>query len=141
IDLVVRTPRAVPALLAGLAIGLALGIKSNAVALAPVAFLLLIAEAVLRRGDRDWWRRLLPAALVTALSTYLVLVLVYRGDFTLAEYRYALGFVLKQVAGAHAPAYLLGQNRFGGFWYYFPVSFIYKTSAGFHVLLALSVVY
>ena len=141
IDLALRTPGSIPALIAGVAIGLALGIKSNAVALAPVAFLLLIAEAVLRRGERDWWKRLLPAALLTSLGTYLTLVLIYRGDFTLAEYRHALSFVLKQVAGAHAPAYLLGQNRFGGFWYYFPISFIYKTSAGFHILLALSMVY
>jgi hypothetical protein len=68
-------------------------------------------------------------------------VLIYRGDFALSEYRYALSFVFKQVTIGGEPSVLLGKTSTEGFWYYFPVAFLYKTSAGLHILLALSVIY
>src|SRR5207247_481311 len=141
IDEVVRRPSIAPAAGAGLAVGIALGIKHSAVALAPAAVLLLVAEAALRRTDREWWKRLAPAAGVVVVATYLTLVLIYRGDFTLAEYRYALSFVFTQVTGTAAPSYLLGRVSTQGFWYYFPVAFLFKTSAAFHVLFGGALVY
>jgi len=68
-------------------------------------------------------------------------VLIYRGDFTLGEYRYALGFVFTQVTETAQPSYLLGRVSTQGFWYYFPVAFLFKTSAGFHVLLGVALLY
>ena len=141
IDDALRRPSTARAVGAGLAVGIALGIKNSAVALAPAVVLLLVAEAALRRTDRDWWKRLARAAGVAAVATYLTLVLIYRGDFTLAEYRYALGFVFTQVTGTDAPSYLLGHIRTQGVWYYFPVAFLFKTSAAFHVLLGVAVLY
>ena len=141
IDAAVRSPTVGRALGAGAAIGLALGIKNSAVALAPAAILLLLAEAVTRRADKEWWKRMLPATAATAAAVYLTLVVIYRGDFALAEYRYALSFVFKQVTETRAPSFLLGKVTTTGFWYYFPVAFLYKTSAGFHILLALALLY
>jgi hypothetical protein len=141
IDEAVRAPSVPRALIAGAAIGLALGIKHSAVALAPAAVLLLLAEAVVRGKDREWWKRVLPAIGVTAVTVYVALVLIYRGDFALTEYRYALSFVFRQVTGTRAPSFLLGKVTSTGFWYYFPVAFLYKTSAGFHILLALALLY
>jgi predicted membrane-bound dolichyl-phosphate-mannose-protein mannosyltransferase len=141
IDEAVRKPSTARALGAGAAIGLALGIKNSAVALAPAAVLLLLAEGVVRRTDRDWWKRVVPAVALTAVAVYLTLVLIYRGDFALKEYQYALSFVFKQVTTTRAPSFLLGKVSTEGFWYYFPVAFLYKTSAGLHILLALSVIY
>jgi 4-amino-4-deoxy-L-arabinose transferase-like glycosyltransferase len=141
IDEAVRAPTPARALGAGAAIGLALGIKNSAVALGPAALLLLAAEAVVRGADREWWKRVLPSVALTALATYLTLVLIYRGDFALSEYKYALSFVFKQVTTTSAPSFLLGKISIEGFWYYFPVAFLYKTSAGFQILLALAVIY
>ena len=141
IDEAVKKPSIARALGAGAAIGLALGIKNSAVALAPAALLLLLAEAVVRRADREWWKRLIPAVAVTAIAVYLTLVLIYRGDFALKEYQYALSFVFKQVTTTRTPSFLLGKVSTEGFWYYFPLAFLYKTSAGLHILLALSVIY
>ena len=141
LDEAVRRPSIGNAAWAGLTTGLALGIKNSAVALAPAALLLLLAELTLRRADRKWLQQAGVAALAAVGSGYLLLVLIYRGDFLLSEYRYALSFVFRQVTGTRAPSYLLGNVSTEGFWYYFPVAFLYKTSAGFHILLALALMY
>jgi 4-amino-4-deoxy-L-arabinose transferase-like glycosyltransferase len=141
LDDAIRRPVPARAVGAGIAVGLALGVKNSTVALAPAGVLLLVAEAVLRRADREWWRRLVPAAGAAAAATFLTLVLIYRGDFTLAEYRYALGFALREVTQPDKPSYLFGRISVQGFWYYFPVAFVFKTSAGFHVLLGVAALY
>lgn len=141
IDEAARAPAPARALVAGAAIGLALGIKNSALALAPAALLLLLAEAVVRRTDREWRKRVIPTVAITVGGAYLTLVLIYRGDFALSEYRYALSFVFEQVTATGAPSFLLGTITIGGSWYYFPVAFLYKTSAGFHILVALAVLY
>lgn len=140
IDAAVRRPALRRAVVAGLAIALALGVKNSAIVLAPIAVLLLAWEAWIRRSDQAWWRAVLPAAAATLAAVYLGLVAIYRGDFMLAEYRYALGFVLSQVTATPAPGFLLGRISADGFWYFFPVAFLYKTSAGLHALMALAAI-
>lgn len=139
IDEALRRPAARRAVLAGLLIGLALAVKNSAVALAPIAVTLLVFEGVRRRRDKSWWRAVAMATVVVLVSAWVTLVLVYRGDLQLAEYRYALGFAFGHVTEMAVPAFLLGERSLHGWWYFFPVAFLYKTSAGFHVLLALAV--
>ena len=134
IDGAIRRPSPARAALAGALIAIALGVKNSAVALGPVAVVLLVWEAVLRRSDRDWLRRIGPAALVTLASVYVGLVIIYRGDFALEEYRYALGFAFSHVTELPVPSYLLGTISVTGFWYFFPLVFFLKTPAGLHVL-------
>jgi predicted membrane-bound dolichyl-phosphate-mannose-protein mannosyltransferase len=141
VDEAIRRPGLALAVGAGLALGIALGVKNSAVGLAPTAVLLLSAEAALRRADRAWRRGVAQAAVAAAVTAYLTLVVIYRGDLTLAEYRYALSFTLRQVPETNASSYLLGRVSTEGFWYYFPVAFLYKTSAGFHALLAVALLY
>jgi len=140
IDTAIRTASWQRAIVAGLLIGLALGVKNSAVALAPVALILLVWEAFARRRDRAWLRRIGVAALATIAALYVALVIVYRGDVTLAEYRYALGFAFGHVTSLPVPSYLNGQVSVGGWWYFFPLVFFYKTSAGLHVLLGIAIV-
>lgn len=140
-DVAVRRPGFRPGLAFGLAAGLALGTKNSAITIAPIALLLLSAEATVRRRDRDWWRRIPVAACAALIGTYVALVLIYRGDVALSEYRYSLGFVFGQVTAIGAPAYILGRVSPAGWWYYFPLAFLFKTSAALHVLLALSMIY
>ena len=141
LDQAIRNPNLVRALAAGVACGLALGVKNSAVALAPAGVLLLAVEALQRRGDRGWWKDVSIGAIVALAGVYFTLVLIYLGDFTLTEWRYAIGFVFKQVTATRAPSYLLGSVSTEGFWYYFPVAFLYKTSLGFHALLVLAIWY
>jgi hypothetical protein len=138
IDVALRRPGVRTGLLAGAAIGLALGVKNSAVGLGPIACVLLLVELIRSRHDAEWRRRIVPAALCTIIGAYIALVVIYRGDFLLKEYQYAVSFTLSQVTERSAPSYLLGSTSPRGWWYFFPVAFIYKTSAGLHVLMALA---
>lgn len=141
LDAAIRRPTLGRALLAGVASALALGIKNSAIGLAPLAVFLLAAEAVTRREDRTWRTQVTLAGVLTMLIAYFGLVVIYRGDFRLSEYQYALSFVFAQVSMTQAPAYLLGRVSTGGIWYYFPVAFLLKTSAALHLLFALAAGY
>ena len=140
-DAAIRQPTIWKGAAFGIVAGLALGTKNSAITIAPIALLLLTEEAVVRRAEREWAVRISLAAAAALLGTYLALVATYRGDFTLHEYRYAIGFVLGQVTEAKMPGYLLGTTTRGGRWSYFPIAFLFKTSAGFHILLALAALY
>jgi hypothetical protein len=101
-----------------------------------VGLLLLAGEAYHRRRDADWRRAVPTLLLAIAGGVYAMLVLVYRLDFSLSEYRYSIGYLLRDVSGTR-PTYLLGENRVGGSPYFFPIAFLFKTSAAFHALLLL----
>jgi Dolichyl-phosphate-mannose-protein mannosyltransferase len=136
LDAAVRRPTAGRGAVAGLCVALALGIKFSAVILAPVAGLLIAAEAASRKRERAWWISLGIAVAAALVAAGLALVLVYRGDFTLAEFRYGIGYTFGRVSGYHrVPAYLLGRTSVNGWWYFFPVAFLYKTPAALHILL------
>lgn len=138
IDGALRQPAPWRGALAGVAIGLALATKNSAIAIAPMAMLLFALEALVQR-DRRWAAQAALSALAALAVGYVTLVLAYRGDVLLEEWRYAIGFVTNQVGGRQTPAYLLGEVRPDGWWYYFPVAFVFKTSAGLHLLLAVSI--
>ena len=136
-DAVVREPSAARAARAGAWIAISMGVKFSAVAIAPAAALLLGAEALGRPGDWRWCKRVLRATAVGGLSAYLLLVAIYRGDFSLAEMVRGLGLMLHHVTTGHdaAPAYLLGHTSARGWWYFFPVAFVFKTPAALHLLM------
>jgi hypothetical protein len=140
-DDAVRRPTVSRAVFAGVMAGLALGIKNSAIGLAPFAVLLLAVEATTRRRDVTWWKQVATASALTIVVAYLTLVVIYRGDFALNEYRYALDFVFRQVSETRAPSYLLGQTSTNGIWYYFPLAFLLKTSVALHLLLVMAVLY
>jgi len=56
----------------------------------------------------------------------------------LTEYRYAVGFAINHVTASGVSAFLLGSTSVTGWWYFFPVAFLFKTSAGLHILLGIS---
>jgi hypothetical protein len=136
IDRAARLPSVVTVAVASLLTGLALATKYSALSLGPIAVIILAAEACARRGA---WRsyigevaRLVPVA---AVLTYLVLVAVYLGDFGLTSLRHGVAFNIEHLSGhGGVPAWLLGTASVDGFWYFFPVAFLIKTPAAFHVL-------
>ena len=141
IDLMVRAPTLKHAVAAGAAVGLTLGVKISAVAIGPAAVLLLLVEAVRRGRDVRWIVRMAPAIAICMVAAYLALVIIYRGDFTLQEFRYALVFTFQHITSGHgAAAFLLGHSSPKGFWYFYPVAFLFKTPVGLHILGLLALV-
>jgi hypothetical protein len=139
-DAAIRDPRPARAALCGLALAGALAVKFSAIAIGPVGLVLVLLEMASRRLERAWLRRLLLVALpVVLVSAYATLVLIYRGDFLLEQFRAGLLFNIQHADRGHgAPAVLLGRQSTTGWWYFFPVAFFLKTSAGLHVLLAIA---
>ncbi len=134
-----RRPRGPFAAGTGLLLGLALASKVSAVSLVPALLVLaLLAPVPLRHR--------LTAALGGLALAALVLWAVYR-----FEVRAVPGFPIPLPAATHLeiyrslqehyrlghPAFLMGQNRDHGWWYYFPVAFALKTPLP-TVLLALA---
>jgi hypothetical protein len=141
LDAAFRQPSLGRVALAGAATGVALGVKFSAIVLGPIAVLLLALEAVSRWPDRAWLMAVLRGTPLFVLVTYLVLVAVYLGDFTLRDFRVGLEFNIRHANLGHgAPAVLLGDRSVTGWWYFFPVAFFLKTSAGLHALLAVALV-
>ena len=137
LDRAVRRPSPLRGALAGAAVALALGVKLSALALAPVAVLLVVVDALGSPRDRDGWRDLLVAGLVGALALWAGLVVLYRGDPTLTLFRLGvLRTVLHAEAGHPEAAYLFGRTSAAGWWYFYPVVFFFKTPAAFQALLA-----
>ncbi|MGH7553861.1 MAG: glycosyltransferase family 39 protein, partial [Longimicrobiales bacterium] len=135
-DAAARRPSPAAGAITGVMLALAFGIKFSAVALVPIGALILLFEGLDRRGDRRWLLEAGRCLVVAALVAYVVLVTIYRGDFVLAEFRYGLDFTLGHVSKGHgAPGYLLGEFSPTGWWYFFPVAFLFKTPVALHALM------
>jgi len=140
LDVAVRRPGVRTGLLSGAAVALAVGVKFSGGGVVVVGLVLLLLEAVVRLRDKSWRRSVAVAVVAALVGGYLTLVLIYRGDFALAEMRYGIRYTLLHVALGHgAPAYLLGRTSVEGWWYFFPVAFLLKTPVALH-LLALAAV-
>jgi 4-amino-4-deoxy-L-arabinose transferase-like glycosyltransferase len=145
IDAALRRPTLWRGAIAGALIAIAMLIKFSAVALLPAAALLLGLEMVRRvhTGDlRTWLPSVATAACTVVIAGYLTLVGIYRGEWSLDELRYGVDFIFGHVNRGHGvPAYLLGQTSVTGWWYFYPVAFLFKTPVALHVLgvLALGV--
>src|SRR5688500_1628464 len=116
VDRVVREPDWRNALMAGAAVGLAFGVKISAIALGPVVFALLALEAISRGLDKQWLKRIVPATFIGLIAAYLMLVIIYRGDFALEQFQYALDKTFRHVSKGHGAAgFLRGEASREGF--------------------------
>jgi hypothetical protein len=141
LDSVVRRPDALRAIVAGAAVAIAFGVKMSALALLPIGAVLVALEAWSRPADRAWAGRMAGAGALGGLAAYLVLVGVYLGDPSLALLRFNFWRTVLHASGGHdAPAFLLGQTSTTGWWYYFPVAYLFKVPVGFTALVATSAV-
>lgn len=144
VDAALRRPTLWRGILAGVLVSLAVGIKHSALILGPVAIALIAVEAMARMGRqelRPWLPRLAVVLAGAIVTGYLVQVALYEGDFSLAYLRASTMAAQSHIAGGHGiPAYLLGRMWVDAPWFYYPVAFLYKTSAAFHVLMIIAVV-
>lgn len=138
IDRAVRDPSLASGVAAGAVVGLGLGVKISAAALVPVAVFLIALEALGRLRDVHWWSRLGLSVAAASFTAYVAIALVFLGDWDLSGFLYGMEFRYRHMTGGHgAAAFLLGMTSATGWWYFFPVAFLFKTSAGLHALLAL----
>jgi len=101
IDAAVRRPSWQSVALASFVATLAFGVKFSALSLVAVAVVLIIAEWIHRGSDRRWLGRLglfLPYATVVS---YLTLVLLYRGDFGLADLGQGFAMQIDHATSGH----------------------------------------
>jgi 4-amino-4-deoxy-L-arabinose transferase-like glycosyltransferase len=141
LDRSARRPGVGSALAAGAVCAVAVGVKFSAVALAPLALVLVALEVAARpRGGRlRYLGAVAWSAPLALLAAYVALVLIYRGDPTLAQFRVLAHSNLVHVEEGHdTPAYLLGRFSLHGFREFFPVAFLYKTPVALHLLLPLA---
>jgi hypothetical protein len=136
-DVFVRRPSLRSGTVVGVLAAAALGIKFSAIALVPAAVVLLALEAPGRRAEfARWTRSVAFGGLAAVVAAYVVTVLIYRGDFWLLYLEAGFRSTIRHAAAGHpAPAYLLGETSEHGFWYFFPMAFLFKTPAALHLLL------
>jgi hypothetical protein len=138
LDVAVRRPSPARGAGAGAVMALAFGVKMSALALVPVGLLLVAAEATTRPRDRGWWIDLGVAVAMGLLAAWTTLMLLYRGDPTLTYFQLAFWrTVVHTEAGHPGAAYLLGRTSPTGWWYFYPVVFLFKTPVAFQVLLVM----
>ena len=143
LDSAVRRPGVVHGAVAGLAVALALGVKFSALALGPVALLLVALEAVARDRARraGWGRSVALAGVAAVVAGYVALALMYRGDWYLIGLEHGLRFTVAHASEGHpAPAWLFGETSPTGWWYFFPVALAVKTPAALALLAPLAAV-
>lgn len=140
LDAAVRTPRPVLVAVAALACALTACVKYSGLVVFPILFALLALEALSGRWrDAAWRRAILLAAPLFALVTYATIALLYLGDWRLADFTSGLREIMRTSSHGRV-AFLLGERNVGGWWYFFPVVFAFKTPLALHVLILLALV-
>ncbi len=134
-----RQPTVARWLAAGLALGLALGTKTSAVLLVPTAFLL----GLLARPRR--WSAIVGLFGLAGLTLWALYGFEFGPipgtDILAPAPSHAIPFLRlrRHIADGH-PAFLLGENRTHGWWYYFPVAFVLKTPLPTQLLLMIALI-
>ena len=138
LDRAVRSPSRGNVVVAASATALTLCVKYSAMVLFPALFALLALEALSGRWrDARWRRAVLRAAPAFAIVVYLVIALLYLGDWTLSDFRSGLVEIARTTVAGRS-AFLLGERNVGGWWYFFPVAFLLKTPVALHVMLLIA---
>ena len=140
IDSAVRKPSIKRGLLAGVLASLALGIKHSALALGPIALLLVLLEAIARKDRRAWAPRMGAALGIGVLGGYLFQVIVYQGDIFLLYLVEGTNALAGHVSAGHAVTDPRGTFDIEPGWRFYPRALLLKTSVAFHLLLILGAV-
>lgn len=124
----------------GVLLGLALAAKLTGILLIPV---LILLACVYPHPHRHWPAALglLPVAAIVVWAVYGFQIGLWRGVTVPAPaYWASWESVLTHVTGGHQ-AFFLGRRSAAGWWSYFPVTFLLKSSLPFLALLAAALLY
>jgi 4-amino-4-deoxy-L-arabinose transferase-like glycosyltransferase len=139
LDGAVRRPAPGRVALAALVCALTACTKYSGLIVGPLAIGLLLLEALSGRWrDRAWTRAILLGAPIFILVCYATIALVYLGDWRLADFTRGLGEITRTSSGR--VAYLLGERKADGWWYFFPVALALKTPVALHLLALLAII-
>ena len=132
-----RRPTPARLLATGIALGLALGTKTSVLLLVPIVAVLGILA---HRRRPAWTPGLLGIAALTLWALYRLEIRRLPGIlYPLPAASYLIPWLrLRQHMAYGHSAFLLGENRTHGWWYYFPVAFALKTPLPTLLLLAVS---
>jgi len=135
LDAAVRRPAPGRVALAAGVTALTACVKYSGLLLFPVLAGLLVLEAASGRWrERPWLRAVALGIPVFAAVFWGVVALLYLGDWSLSDFFRGLHALTKSSSTGRV-AFLLGQSRDGGWWYFFPVAFALKTPLAFQLLL------
>ena len=138
LDAAVRRPTPARIALAALCCALTACVKYSGLIAGPILVALLAMEAGSGRWrDPAWRRAILIGVPLFALVAYATVVLVYLGDWRVAEFMRGLSRGASGAGGRDA--FLWGEHYSGGRWYFFPVAIALKTPLALHVLALLAV--
>ncbi len=114
-------------ILAGITLGLALGSKTSAVLLLPVVAFLVLLVLPRRKFASLIWLMLIAGLTLWGLYGFEI-GSIHSVPFPVLAASHAIPWLRlrEHMAGGHA-AFLMGENRTHGWWYYFPVAFALKT--------------
>jgi 4-amino-4-deoxy-L-arabinose transferase-like glycosyltransferase len=119
-------PDAKRSALFGAAYGFAVICKFSCIGYVPAACLAMTVVRMLRdRESRALWRRMLPSFVVALFSTLLLIWIGY--GFTINAFLSGV-HKLAAVADAGQTAYLFGELRTDGWWWYFPAALALKAT-------------
>jgi hypothetical protein len=138
LDALVRRPGPRIAIVAALAFVLAACVKYSGLILVPLAVVLLALEAARRWRDPAWRVGMVRATGIFTAVVYGSIVLLYQGDWLLREYMSGIAEISVPALTRGMTAFLLGERRSGGWWYFFPVALALKTPAALHLLALLA---
>jgi len=111
----------------------AMAVKYSAVAIAPVAVVLLALQSFVDRSLDP--RRVGAAALGALVAFWVVTATVWGGEIGLARFVEGFWFQMQHAADGHpAPAWVAGMTSADGWWWYFPAAWIFKVPLGLQVL-------
>ena len=134
-----RRPRALSAVLAGCALGLALSSKMTSLNLLPIYFILTVIFLLKREVPGTSPRRLiLGGGLVIGLAA-VVILLAYRVT-SVHYYLDSVRYFVKDVGSGGRPAFLFGHYSTNGWYYYFLAAMLVKTPIPSLILIGVAVV-
>jgi hypothetical protein len=137
VDRAIRQPSIIRGVVAGLLVSLAIGIKHSALALGPIALVLLVMEALGREDLRRWLPRMAGALGIGLLAGYVLQVLLYDGDLSLFYLLEGTIALKSHVSFGHGVPDPRGIHAAEATWLFYPRLLLLKTPIAFQLLLAL----
>ena len=125
-------------LLTGLFSGLAMASKYTAIILFIILFILAVVK--LFQEKKEYGKIILGYVGVLIISLMVIWATYGFSLNFLANYYKGISFVLQHALGGHG-SFLLGQNSNVGWWYYFPITILFKTPIPIFILLILTIIY
>lgn len=120
-------------LVAGLAVGVALGTKISNADVVGLGLLLLWLQARVDTDPSSLWRRTAVFVGAAVVAAWAVLALAF-ADAALTVFRFDVALAVRHVQGG-GTSFLCGRLSDQGFWYFYPLALLLKTPLALQLLM------